>query len=288
MPNLVRVRLTLSSQLADKLKQEACKCGLSLSKYVELCCCGPSKGCSSRDAKGGDIPMQGKLVTKEQEEAVAKAVKGLVITDLGAGSCYLAQELVKLGAAHVFAVDKEFSENKPDQPHLSFINRRFENLKPFQHWPLFISWPPNWECGLLSLIEGTDMVIYLGKNTDGMSCGTPDMWWHLSSREVLTYVPHKKNTLIIYGPDRVIRPPMGEEAAALERDVITYYEQVEDVRPKLTPERRQRVINEMFTEKEKRAGNADKASNQRDAKSITGAKGRTAEENSGKQGDDIE
>ena len=176
--------------------------------------------------------MQGRLVTKAQEDAVAHAVKGQIVVDLGAGCCELSKKLVELGAKQVLAVDKEFPLGfiKP-YPKVQRIHQRFEELPFYPTAVHFISWPPNWECGLLQHIKAAGIIVYLGKNTDGMSCATRDIWEYLVTREILAYAPHKKNTLIVYGPGVKKHSLRGEEEAGLEHEMILYYEQLEDIRP---------------------------------------------------------
>ena len=176
--------------------------------------------------------MEGRLATKAQEEALAAVIKGQIVVDLGAGDCKLAKKLVELGAKHVLAVDKEFPPGfiKP-HPRVQRIHQRFEELPFYPTSVHFISWPPNWKCGLLPHIKAAGIIVYLGKNTDGMSCAIPAIWRYLVTRKILAYVPHKKNTLIVYGPGVEKRPPRGEEEAGLETDGILYYEQLEDIRP---------------------------------------------------------
>ena len=43
------------------------------------------------------------------------------------------------------------------------------------------------------------MVIYVGSNTSGNSCGTNALFAHFRERDVLAYVPERRNTLIVYG-----------------------------------------------------------------------------------------
>ncbi len=72
-------------------------------------------------------------------------------------------------------------------------------------------------------------VIYLGSNFDGVSCGSEEMFHELSRREVLALVPHKFNSLIVYGSQRVQRRLLPEEYAGLHRDATGWFAYGEDI-----------------------------------------------------------
>lgn len=151
----------------------------------------------------------------QQQEALRKIVSGRAVFDLGAGDLHYAEEMLSFGAASVTAIDKEYPSQVPTgvkfwQAYLRDVSEESFDL-------VFMSWPPNWETNLVPLLKRATEVVYLGKNTDGISCGTPSIFKYLLTREVRTYLPHRTNTLIEYGPP-VTRPrlPKGEEAAALD------------------------------------------------------------------------
>jgi len=91
----------------------------------------------------------------------------------------------------------------------------------------FLSWPANHSMpGLFELLAPAQWIVYLGKNTDGSACGTPEFFSRMLYREVKFYVPEQPNSLIVYGsrlPQK--RPPVGEERAAFNtKDVMTFQE----------------------------------------------------------------
>jgi len=151
------------------------------------------------------------------------------VHDIGSGHLVLAHELLKLGATHVRAVDKEAVETGDERiTQIVTYFDAFKELVPVA----FLSWPVNHGApGLLEIVSRTHCLIYLGKNTDGAACGYPDLFRYLLRREVLTYVPTKRNTLIVYGPRFVLpREPLGEELAALVPSTLWTFEQVEQDR----------------------------------------------------------
>jgi hypothetical protein len=153
-------------------------------------------------------------LSDEQQHAVRPLVVGKVVYDLGAGSGELARLLVCLGAERVVAVDKE--DFPPlDDPR---IERRFQYFEHCEERPelVFLSWPMNYQDpGLFRLVSSARLVVYVGKNTDGTSCGWPSLFRALSAREILCYKPERRNTLICYGDKQLVRPLVGEEYAAI-------------------------------------------------------------------------
>jgi len=151
----------------------------------------------------------------QQQEALRRIVSGRAVFDLGAGDLHYAKELLSFGAASVTAIDKEYPSRVPEG--VKFWRGYFKDVCEESFDLVFVSWPPNWETNLVPLLKRATGVVYLGKNTDGNSCGTPSLFEYLLTREVRSYLPHRTNTLIEYGPP-VIRPrlPKGEEAAALD------------------------------------------------------------------------
>ena len=157
-----------------------------------------------------------------QSEALTPHVQGRVVHDFGAGSCELARKLVQLGAEQVIAIDKE---KMPcvDDPRVIQKHGYFGQAAADEIDVAFMSWPQNMESPvLLALVEHARTVVYLGKNTDGSSCGWPGLFESLLWRRLLVYTPERPNTLIIYGGKlKRRRRPRGEERAA-----ITIEEQV--------------------------------------------------------------
>lgn len=164
----------------------------------------------------------GKL-SSAQARIVAKVVKGQTVIDLGAGDLQLSHELLTLGAQAVTAVEKEElpqSILRLADPRVKVVRAYIKDLHGQTGASVaFLSWPANYPIlGLDAVIAKTPIVVYLGKNTDGTSCGTSRMFQRLLPREVVAYVPEFKNTLIVYGPKRIEREPYGEELAALTSD----------------------------------------------------------------------
>ena len=154
----------------------------------------------------------------EQSGNLRPFLKKARVYDLGAGDLRLSRTLLHLGARHVFAVEKE-ADCRPALKEITYLHTTFRDF--IDPAPLvFVSWPPNWETGLRPIMEKAETVIYLGKNTDGISCGDASIWKHLMTREVLLHRPEPQNTLIVYGPKRVERAQLCEERVALDQTRI--------------------------------------------------------------------
>jgi hypothetical protein len=170
----------------------------------------------------------------QQRVALVPYIKGTEVYDLGAGNLKLSHELIHLGASAVNAIDKEHMP-APLVPGVKTFRKTFAAFQ--KRLPdgavVFLSWPPNHEMPeLWQLLRRAEVIIYLGKNTDGRMCGTPALFKHLLTRRLDEYVPHGNNSMIVYGPaTRFTRAPVGEEYAALkmyeEPDRIYGFEEVE-------------------------------------------------------------
>lgn len=164
-----------------------------------------------------------------QAATVAGFVKGKVVHDLGAGDLCLAQQLVEFGAEKVIAVDRYSPltySKRAKLTSIDIVTCYFHDYKGSVK-TAFLSWPVNWyDYSLGNFIEQAEMVIYLGSNLDGSACGYPDMWVHLSQREVLAHIPHRKNTLIVYGPEFVKRAQLPEEFASLNQARMYRFEEL--------------------------------------------------------------
>ena len=171
----------------------------------------------------------GKLLGKQQD-AVKALVQGKDVCDLGAGDMELSVKLLELGATKIIAVDKE-DFPVPD-PRIVRIRAYFKDVWRHTKPPkiAFISWPINHaDPSLARLVDRFPFIAYLGKNTDMTSCATPGFFQPLLRREVMAYIPNKKNVLIIYGPLAVEREPYGEELAAITCDERAWdYEEAEE------------------------------------------------------------
>lgn len=174
-----------------------------------------------------ESPGYGSL-SVEQSAALLQYVSGKTVHDLGAGNCALSRVLVSLGAEHVVAVDKSPRViASTDRQRLTYVACSFDAFMP----PIdtaFVSWPINVRyTGLAQLIARSRVVAYLGKNSDGVACGEPSLFTYLREREVLAYVPHQHNSLIVYGPGLVERDPLGDEVAALDVGNPWWYRKIE-------------------------------------------------------------
>ena len=181
----------------------------------------------------------------EQAAAVRPFVQGQRVHDLGAGvSLYLAHYLVGLGADEVVAVDRSptpwrgggygpkrhrwhalYGQETPDGNQTAdfrkvrYVQAYFSEFRE-RVTTAFVSWPSNYpddqDAGLVRLVSNAQMVVYLGTNTDGTACGSPDLFSHLCAREALVHVPHRRNTLIVYGQEVGSRKLLPEERAAMD------------------------------------------------------------------------
>ena len=168
----------------------------------------------------------------DQAEVVKRWVEGKVVLDLGAGDMALAQQLIQLGAKKVIAMDKDIRSLGPN-PRIEVRQGYFHNLfsdllrdaeAREEIDIVFCSWPPNYQTNVEMVIALFERLIYLGANTGGSACGGEWFWKPLLSREVLDYVPSRRNTLCVYGPSHVDRVPTGEELGALSTDVALKFE----------------------------------------------------------------
>jgi hypothetical protein len=150
-----------------------------------------------------------------QRKALAKHVRGKIVHDLGAGDLELSQELLKLGASEVYAIDKEARPRRFLTAHLHYKESYFKDVKSRMD-TLFLSWPVNREADLGPHLTQALSIIYLGCNTGGSACGTPSLFKALLRRELLDYEPDRWNSLVIVGkPIEGPRLPTGEELAGL-------------------------------------------------------------------------
>lgn len=180
----------------------------------------------TRREKGGSSPpgaiMFGTL-NSEQQRIVSAQVRGKTVHDFGASDLRLSRVLVGLGADRVIAIEKE-KELIP-KVTLTSIQVFHGHFRSFTD-PVdtaFVSWPVNWNSGLEEIVERSPVVIYLGTNMDGTSCGYSSMWRQLAKREILESSPDRKNTLIVYGPLRVVRDLHPEEKAALSNEMVSFH-----------------------------------------------------------------
>lgn len=140
-----------------------------------------------------------------QSRAVADVVRGRVVYDLGCGMGLLSHVLVGLGASRVVAVDQQALDRPCFSSKISYRVQSYRNLDDIIPCA-FVSWP-DWEGGealakhsVIDLVTGP--VVYLGKNSDGVVCGSRRFWQSITKREVLAHIADRRNTLIVYGPRR--------------------------------------------------------------------------------------
>lgn len=163
------------------------------------------------------------LLLPEMEALLATHVRGRTVWDLGAGDLTRSRQLIGLGAQAVVAVDKE-AMPEPGTRSILRMQTYFAQM-PTQGAidVAFLGWPQNGHLlGLLELLRTCRKVVYLGSNTDGSACGNTALYEHFLTREVLEYVPHHRNTFVVYGEgqgasrDRMLP----EEWAALHQDSL--------------------------------------------------------------------
>ena len=183
--------------------------------------------------------MYGHL-TPEMEQILLPHIRDQEVWDLGAGDLGWVRWLADNGASKVIAVDKE-DYYGPLPTKVQYLHSCFDKVViPATGIPVaFLAWPQNglprpnqgtW--GLDKLIWDAGKIIYLGCNTGGSSCGNPFIFCQFVLRDVLAHVPHRRNTLLIYG-DRGAEPRLlhGEEYAAVQGEEL----QFEDVQGRQFP-----------------------------------------------------
>lgn len=159
----------------------------------------------------------------KQFETVLHHVQDKHILDLGCGDDNLGTVmLMQGGAQRVMAIDKEPLNKNFLHKDLTYRQDYFHTID--SKWTCgfdtgVIFWPPNYNLkGLISLIENLDTVLYLGDNTRGTMTGDKELWEHLTQRSVLSYVPNKQGTLIVYGKEPRTQNLFWEEKAALSQE----------------------------------------------------------------------
>lgn len=164
-------------------------------------------------------------LTDEMQQSLGPFVHGKEVWDLGAGDLEHAETLVALGATQVIAVDKT-KMPKPLSNRIRAIWTYFANLDvPASGIRVaFIAWPINYIMPeLFPILEQSDVVVYLGSNTDGNSCGWKGLFHHLVTRELLVHIPHQRNTLIVVGKQlEEPREPTWEELAGLTGELLRF------------------------------------------------------------------
>jgi hypothetical protein len=165
-----------------------------------------------------------------QSRAVTPFITGKEVYDLGAGYCILSERLIELGASKVIAVDKGFPQDAKRNKRIKHIEKYFADLvtdKKFNPEIVFISWPINNPSSdlLAEIVKLAKITIYLGTNFGGSQCGSRRFFEELSRRNLLSYVPHRTNNLIIVSDEIVDRPLTPEESAILNSSRIVLWEE---------------------------------------------------------------
>lgn len=156
------------------------------------------------------------VLTDDMKAAIKAIVEDRTVYDLGAGTSEYAMEMLGMGAKHVTCIDKE-------PPHI-VDSLRVMKARGRLDWKtqyfadllgdicteglaglkdvLFVSWPVNRKSGVSTLarIHENSWIIYLGSNRGGTACGSCELFFELTKREVQVEIQHPTNDLIIYKP----------------------------------------------------------------------------------------
>lgn len=180
-------------------------------------------------------------LNQDQAQLVERFVRGQVVYDFGAANLYVSCELLRLGASKVIAIDKEPVRFRSIPTEIEFRQVLFRDVLDDPIDIAFISWPPNHDTSLVSILMRSRVILYLGKNTDGTACGIPGMFQYLLKRKA-EYLPDRHNTLICYTDFlKAERQPLPEEDACLMSYVDGTYRLYDQVEPYSTGSRSNRV-----------------------------------------------
>lgn len=164
-------------------------------------------------------PQWGRF-SEEQQRVIKPFIRGRVIYDLGCGQGHLSVAMAKLGAKRVVAVDGRCKRDRRQHPKVEHMEAYFHEFD-CKVGTALVSWPlPGGDSDLAAIVSRVKTVIYLGCNLDGRLCGTPRFWDHVTWRSVLAHVPHKRNTLIVYGGACNKRDLLPEEQGAMRESHI--------------------------------------------------------------------
>lgn len=143
-------------------------------------------------------------------QAIAKVVRDQRVWALySGGGLTEARMLIRAGAAHVCAVDKQFSSLAPQ--YLPFDGGRIIDCRALvsqflrdyakQAPPdvVFMKWP-DVSLRMSGELDTAPTVIYMGRNNGLTACGPQALWRALSYRPVQTVVEGPRNDLVVYGP----------------------------------------------------------------------------------------
>lgn len=154
----------------------------------------------------------GKIIS-EFINPITEVISEKEVWDLGCGNFILAEQLLQLGAKYIYAIDKELENLTISNEKILPICSTFEKFLPqIEKIEVgFISWPANYNTKLHLFLDKMDTIILLSKNIDGFMCGYIQFFKNLINRPILNYIRNKENSLIIYGPGRIKRPPVADE-----------------------------------------------------------------------------
>ena len=173
-------------------------------------------------------PTWSNLDDPVQRRVFKSFVKQKTVWDMGADNLAMAAMMIAdCDVAHVVAVDRDSGVRQflprfgPRASEIITVRQQWFCNLPFdtlEAQVAFIGWPSNFENEIYRVVDcpRVETVIYLGKNSDNLQCGTQNLFNSLRRRELLAYVPRLRNTLIVVGkhlPDGQDRPSAGAEEA---------------------------------------------------------------------------
>lgn len=174
--------------------------------------------------------MFGEL-SNNQLQKLQPYVSNKIVYDLGAGTGEHSTILAKLGAKQVVAVDKESIRISHSSKILK-IEKSFIEIEVKDIDIAFLSWPVNYHCnGLISLLKRSNRIVYLGRNTNGTTCGTVDLFEYFLHRKLIDYISEYRNTLIIYGEEILKRISNLQEEIAIFSSEIQWYSELKNRLP---------------------------------------------------------
>lgn len=156
---------------------------------------------------------------KRFQSVVAPFVKDKRVVDLGSGDGDRADAIERLGAT-VLEVDAgewaHHHRTKRRILHGFFDNQSvFAEVARFRPDVAHVAWPSSQTAhGLTELIDEIPRVVYVGKTTDGLICGSPTLYRRFLHRPILATDSDAHNTLVVYGPvgEKRRRPTVDERA----------------------------------------------------------------------------
>jgi hypothetical protein len=167
-------------------------------------------------------------LTPKMRRVLREYAENRLVYDLGAGDCKLAQQVAKY-ARSVFAVDPRIPGSLHTDGNIVYIPWTFDKFMDGVEPPYevaLVSWPLNNDRAmrtLLPILAQAATVIYIGCNTDGTACGTPDLFRYFARRTLLAEIPNRRNTMLVLGPPCEPRQLTREEHAGLDDSAVHLY-----------------------------------------------------------------